>query len=273
VVEGRTADGTRVHAVHQSHAVGGPLVTVTRLAPSSATCDDLAEDEVISSGMSEFLETCVRTRRNIVVCASPGASLGALVSALGEKVPSHERVVTVEHVSELNLQKPHVVTLEAKAPSGMRDMVANALRMAPDRLVVHEMVGAEALEAIIAMGGGQEGTVVSTHASSANDALARLTTMVCMGREEIPARVARQQIADSVDVVVCLTRFADGSEKVTEIVEVTGAEVDMFTTQDIFAYKRSSSGGQFVAKGAPSFYQDLKKRGESVNMAIFRDAM
>ena len=221
------------------------------------------------------LETCVRTRRNVVVCASPGASLSALVGALGEKLPDHERVVTVEHVSELNLQKPHVVTLEAKAPSAMRDMVASALRMAPDRLVVHEMVGAEALEAIIAMGGGQEGTLVSTHAASAHDALARMTTMMCMGREEVPARVARQQIADSVDVVVCLTRFADGSERVTEIVEVTGAEVDMFTTQDIFAFKREGGGGggQFVAKGAPSFYQELKKRGENLNMAIFRDAL
>jgi len=269
IVDARLQDGTRVNAVHPACAASGPIVTVSRPSVSRATLEDLQGDGVLSAGMVEFLDTCVRTRRNVLVCGAPSARTATLTGALAQRIASTDRIVVVEPVPEIELPQPHVVHLEARAPSRMRSLVANALRMHPDRLVVHELAGPEALEVVIAMAGGQEGTIASLHASSANDALARLATMVVMGGEEFSGRAVRQQIAGSLDVVVCLTRSPDGTERITEIVEVTGAELDLFTTQEIFSFRREG-GGKFVPKGEPRFYQELKQRGEQLNMAIFR---
>jgi pilus assembly protein CpaF len=269
IVDARLSDGTRINAVHPACAASGPIVTVSRPSVSRATLEDLQGNGVLSAGMVEFLDTCVRTRRNVLVCGAPSASTATLTGALAQRIPATDRIVVVEPVPEIELTQPHVVHLEARAPSRMRALVANALRMHPDRLVVHELAGPEALEVVIAMGGGQEGTITSLHASSAADALARLAMMVVMGGEELSVRAVRQQIAGSLDVVVCLNRYPDGTERITEILEVTGAELDLFTTQEIFSYRREG-GGKFVPKGEPRFYQELKQRGEKLDMAIFR---
>jgi pilus assembly protein CpaF len=269
IVDARLPDGTRVNAVHPACAASGPIVTVSRPSVSRATLEDLQAEGVLSAGMIEFLDTCVRTRRNVLVCGAPSARTATLLGALAQRIHGGDRIVVVEPVPEIELSQPHVVHLEARAPSRMRALVANALRMHPDRLVVHELAGPEALEIVIAMGGGQEGTLTSLHASSAADALARLAMMVVMGGEELSVRAVRQQIANSLDVVVCLNRYPDGTERITEILEVTGAELDLFTTQEIFSYRREG-GGKFVPKGEPRFYQELKQRGEKLDMAIFR---
>ncbi len=268
VVEARLADGTRIHAVHPSCARSGPVLTLTRRSQSAMSLDDLVGEGVLTAGMAEFLSTCVRTRRNVLIAGSPGADLGTFVGAVAGAAPDGERVVCVEQAGDLPLQAAHLVRLEARAPSRMREAVAAAVRMCPDRLVVHELGGAESLDVLIAMGGGQDGAIASSYAGSAQEALSRLGTMMTLG-DDIPARIARKQIADALDVVVVLTRYGDGNERVSEVVEVTGADVDLVTTQAIFTYKKDRDS--FSAKGEPRFYQELKRRGEQVDASIFRD--
>lgn len=282
--EARLSDGTRVNAVHHAAAVKGPIVTITRSSQRAASLDELVGEDVLSEAMATFLETCVRARKNVVICGGAGAGVGTLLHAVAATIPPAERIVTVEQVARLSLPQPHVVSLEPRPPrtgplaTSMRDLVANALRMRPDRLVVHEVASGEAMELSIAMGGGQDGTLFSTYASSARDCLDRLETMMLMAGHDLPTRVVREQIASSLDVVVLLTRFADGSYRVTQIAEVVGTEVDIITTNDIFTFKREGFDdnggviGRFTSSGSPPrFYEELQRRGEQVDLGIFRD--
>lgn len=284
IAEARMADGTRVNAVHHAAAVRGPLVTISRTSTRNATLDELVDENVLSGNMADFLRLCVRSRRNIAICGGPGAGTGTLLSALAAIIPEDERTVVVEQVARLKLPQQHVVTLEPRPLRGgpsatnMRDLVANAVRMRPNRVVVHEVNGAEALELSMAMAGRQDGTLFTTYASTARDCLDRLETMIRMAGLDVQAKVVREQLAASVDVVVALTRFADGSSRVTQIAEVTGVEVDLVTTQDIFTFKRErfdDNGavvGRFQATGTqPRFYDELQRRGDQVDPAIFRE--
>lgn len=284
IAEARMADGTRVNAVHHAAAVRGPLVTISRTSTRNATLDELVDENVLSGNMAEFLRLCVRSRRNIAICGGPGAGTGTLLSALAAIIPEDERTVVVEQVARLKLPQQHVVTLEPRPLRGgpsatnMRDLVANAVRMRPNRVVVHEVNGAEALELSMAMAGRQDGTLFTTYASTARDCLDRLETMIRMAGLDVQAKVVREQLAASVDVVVALTRFADGSSRVTQVAEVTGVEVDLVTTQDIFTFKRErfdDNGavvGRFQATGTqPRFYDELQRRGDQVDPAIFRE--
>jgi len=281
--EARMADGTRVNAVHHTAAVNGPLVTITRSSQQDASLDDLVAEDVLSDGMARFLEVCVQSRRNVCICGVGGAGIGTMLHAMGEAIPADERIVTVQQVARVNLPQPHVVTLEPRPQKGgpgaanMRGLVANALRMRPDRLVVDEVAAGEAMELTIAMGGAQDGTLFSTYATSAPDCLDHLETMIQMAGQDLPTRVVREQIASSLDVIVLLTRFADGNYKVTQIAEVVGTEVDIITTNDIFTFKRQDFAedggviGEFHASGTPPrFYEELQRRGETVDMSIFR---
>ncbi len=284
IAEARMADGTRVNAVHHAAAVRGPLVTFSRSSTRNATLAELVDENMLSKNMAEFLELCVRSRRNIAVCGGPGAGTGTLLSALAACIPEDERTVVVEQVARLKLPQPHVVTLEPRPLRGgpsatnMRDLVANAVRMRPNRVVVHEVNGAEALELSMAMAGRQDGTLFTTYASTARDCLDRLETMIRMAGLDVQAKVVREQIASSVNVVVSLTRFADGSSRVTQVAEVTGVEVDLVTTQDIFVFKRErfdENGavvGRFLATGTqPRFYDELNRRGDQLDPSIFRE--
>lgn len=284
IAEARMVDDARVNAVHHAVAVRGPLVTISRTNTRTASLAELAHEQVLSEKMAEFLRLCVRSRQNVVVCGGPGAGAGVLISALAAEIPADERVVVVEQVARLRLPQPHVVTLEPRPLRGgpsaatMRDLVANAVRMRPGRLVVHEVNGAEALELSMAMAGRQDGTLFTTYAGTARDCLDRLETMVRMAGLDVQAKVVREQIASSVHVVVALTRFADGSSRVTQIAEVTGVEVDLVTTQDIFTFKRErfdengAVQGRFMATGIqPRFTEELVRRGSAVNPALFRD--
>ncbi len=284
IAEARMADGTRVNAVHHAAAVKGPLVTISRTSTRNARLEELVDEGMLSSNMAEFLELCVRSRRNVAICGGPGSGTGTLLSALAGTIAVDERIVIVEQVARLKLPQPHVITLEPRPLRGgpsatcMRDLVANAVRMRPNRLVVHEVNGAEALELSMAMAGRQDGTLFTTYASTARDCLDRLETMIRMAGLDVQSKVVREQIASSVNVIVSLTRFADGSSRVTQIAEVTGIEVDLVTTQDIFTFKRErfdENGavvGRFVATGTqPRFYEDLQRRGDQVDPAIFRE--
>jgi pilus assembly protein CpaF len=284
IAEARMADGTRVNAVHHAAAVRGPLVTISRSSQRTATLAELVEENVLSANMAEFLTLCVKSRRNIAICGGPGAGTGTLLSALAAVIPDDERIVVVEQVARLKLPQPHVVTLEPRPLRGgpsatnMRDLVANAVRMRPNRVVVNEVNGAEALELSMAMAGRQDGTIFTTYASTARDCLDRLETMIRMAGLDMQAKVVREQLAASVNVIVSLTRFADGSSRVTQIAEVTGVEVDLVTAQDIFTFKRErfddngAVQGRFQATGTqPRFYDELQRRGDQVDPAIFRE--
>jgi pilus assembly protein CpaF len=226
----------------------------------------------------------MHARKNICVCGGPGTGTGTLLSALTAEIPDDERVVVVEQVARLKLPQPHAITLEPRAqrtgPSAasMRDLVGNALRMRPDRLVVHEVTGGEALDLVMAMAGRQDGTLFTSYASTARDALDRLETMVRMAGLDLQSRAVREQIAASLDVIVCLTRFADGSSRVTQVAEVSGIEVDLVKTQDIFTFKRERVDdrgavlGRFMPTGSvPRFYEELQRRGDQLDLAIFRE--
>ncbi len=284
IAECRMADGTRVNAVHHAASVRGPVVTISRTSTRNAVLDELIAEGTLSKAMADFLELCVRARKNVCICGGAGSGTGTLLSALSGTIDDDERIVLVEQVARLRLPQPHVVALEPRPVRGgpsaatMRELVANALRMRPGRLVVHEVNGGEALELSVAMAGRQDGTLFTTYASTARDCLDRLETMIRMAGLDVQSKVVREQIAASVDVVVCLTRFADGSSRVTQIAEVTGIEVDLVKTQDIFTFKREridDNGivvGRFMATGtAPRFYEDLQRRGDKVDLAIFRD--
>jgi pilus assembly protein CpaF len=284
IAEARLADGTRVNAVHHAACVKGPLVTISRTSTRQATLPELVEEGWLSKPMADFLAVCVKARRNICVCGGPGAGTGTLLSALTACIDAEERIVLVEQVARLKLTQPHVVTLEPRPMRGgpsatnMRELVGNAVRMRPNRVVVHEVNGGEALELSMAMAGRQDGTLFSSYASTARDCLDRLETMIRMAGIDVQAKVVREQIAASVNVVVSLTRFADGSSKVTQIAEVTGVEVDLVTTQDIFVFKRERIDddgqvqGRFQATGMqPRFYEELQRRGDRVDVGIFRE--
>lgn len=284
VAEARLADGTRVNAVHHAACVRGPLITISRTSTRQATLAELVDEGWLSKGMADFLTVCLKARRNICVCGGPGAGSGTLLAALAAAIDHEERIVLVEQVARLKLPQPHVVTLEPRPVRGgpsatnMRELVGNAVRMRPNRVVVHEVNGGEALELSMAMAGRQDGTLFSSYASTARDCLDRLETMIRMAGLDVQAKVVREQIAASVNVVVALTRFADGTSRVTQIAEVTGVEVDLVTTQDIFTFKRERLDddghvqGRFQATGSqPRFYEELQRRGDHVDVGIFRE--
>jgi pilus assembly protein CpaF len=282
IAEARLPDGSRVNAVHQSTSVRGPLVTISRSSTRNASLQALISEGVLSKPMADFLELCVRSRRNVCVCGGPGAQVGTVLSAMVATIPDDERIVVVEQVARLKLNQPHAVTLEPRplhggpSPASMRDLVANALRMRPNRLVVHEVTGAEAHDLFTAMGGRQDGTLFTAYAATTRDCLDRLETLMATAGLDVQRRVLREQIAASLDIVVTVTRYSDGSSKVTEISEVTGVEVDLLTLQDLFTFKRerldeNGVQGRFLtANRPPRFYDELQRRGDAVNLAIFR---
>ncbi len=284
IAEARLHDGTRVNAVHHAATVRGPLVTISRSSTRNATLDELVAESMLSRNMAEFLELCVRARRNVCICGGPGAQIGTLMSAMAATIDDEERIVIVEQVARLKLPQSHVVTLEPRplrggpSPATVRDLVGNALRMRPNRVLVHEVTGGEAHELFVAMGGRQDGTLFTSYAATTRDCLDRLETMISLAGLDVQRRVVREQIASSLDIIVTVTRFADGSSRVTQISEVTGVEVDLVTTQDLFTFKREGFDdtgavmGKFQATGSPPrFYDELQRRGDSVNLAIFRD--
>jgi pilus assembly protein CpaF len=284
IAEARLHDGTRVNAVHHAATVRGPLVTISRSSTRNATLDELVAESMLSRNMAEFLELCVRARRNVCICGGPGAQIGTLMSAMATTIDDEERIVIVEQVARLKLPQSHVVTLEPRplrggpSPATVRDLVGNALRMRPNRVLVHEVTGGEAHELFVAMGGRQDGTIFTSYAATSRDCLDRLETMISLAGLDVQRRVVREQIASSLDIIATVTRFADGSSRVTQISEVTGVEVDLVTTQDLFTFKREGFDdtgavmGKFQATGSPPrFYDELQRRGDSVNLAIFRD--
>jgi pilus assembly protein CpaF len=234
--------------------------------------------------MIEFLRLAVEQRRNIVISGGTGSGKTTLLNIMSNFIPGHERLVTIEDAAELRLYQPNLVSMEARPPNvegqgavTIRDLVRNSLRMRPDRIVVGECRGGEALDMLQAMNTGHDGSLTTVHANMPRDTLSRLEVMVLMAGMELPLQAIRQQISSAVQLIVQQTRFSCGSRKVTYITEVTGMENGTIQLQDIFLFNQKGYGsdgkiqGDFIATGAiPEFYEDLAKRGIDVDRSIFQ---
>ena len=262
MVDARLADGSRVNVIIPPLSLTGPCVTIRKFSKDVLTVDKMIEFGSFDQRMAEFLEDCVKGRLNIVVSGGTGSGKTTLLNVLSSYVPASERIVTLEDSAELQLKQDHVVTLETRPPNiegegevTMRDLVRNALRMRPDRIIVGECRTGEALDVLQAMNTGHDGSMTTAHANSARDALSRLETMVLMSGMELPLRAIRSQIASAVDIIVQIARLRDGSRKIINIAEVTGMEGDIITLQDLFRFENhglDSDGritGEFLTSG------------------------
>ncbi|HTT07937.1 MAG TPA: ATPase, T2SS/T4P/T4SS family [Gammaproteobacteria bacterium] len=284
MVDGRLKDGSRVNAIIPPLALRGPCITIRKFSKKKLTADDLVGFGAINKNMVKFLQVAVEQKRNIVISGGTGSGKTTLLNMLSNFIPSSERIVTVEDAAELKLNQPHIVSLEARPPNlegkgqvTIRDLVKNCLRMRPDRIVVGECRGGEALDMLQAMNTGHDGSLTTAHANTPRDLISRLEVMVMMAGMDLPIMAIREQIASAVNIVVQQTRFSDGSRKVINISEITGVESGTIQMQDIFRYQQEGFDGDgkvrghFLATGrVPEFYEDLKRRGITVDLSIFQ---
>jgi len=283
MVDARLQDGSRVNAVIPPLALDGPTLSIRRFRTDRLGAQDLVERVSLTQPMLDFLRSAVASRLNIIVSGGTGAGKTTLLNILSSFIAGDERIVTIEDAAELMLRQRHVVRLETRPANiegkGLvraRDLVINALRMRPDRIIVGEVRGAEAIDMLQAMNTGHDGSLTTIHANSPRDALYRLDTMVAMANLNLPERAVRQQIASAVDLIVQITRQADGTRKVTALSEVTGMEGDVITMQDIFLFEKQglSSGGKvtgrFRATGIrPKNSEKLAAAGHPLPMDMF----
>jgi len=283
LVDARLADGSRVNAVIPPLAIDGPSMSIRRFGADPITWDDYLNLKSVPLEVREFLEACVKSRLNLLVVGGTGSGKTTLLNNLSMFIPDNERIVTIEDAAELQLRQPHIVRLETRPANiegkgriGVRDLLINALRMRPDRIVVGECRGSETLDMLQAMNTGHDGSLTTIHANSTRDAVARVETMVMMAGFELPLRAIRQQFAAAIHVVVQVQRVTGGARKVASVTEVTGMEGDVITMQDIFAFEQvgiAAGGkaiGQFVATGIrPSFLERLKASGCHVPVELF----
>jgi len=277
MVDARLADGSRVNAIIPPCALTGPTITIRKFSKNPLTVTDLMRFGSLSPHMVSFLEACVKARLNIVVSGGTGSGKTTLLSVLSDYIPETERIVTIEDAAELQLRQEHVITLESKPANvegngaiTIRDLVKNALRMRPDRIVVGEVRSGEALDMLQAMNTGHDGSLTTAHANSPRDLMSRLETMVLMSGFDMPVKAIREQISSALDLVVQQSRLRDGTRKITSISEVVGMEGDTITLQDIFVYKQhgfgpDGTGGAFTATGVrPNFAGKMLDNGVSL---------
>lgn len=282
-VDARLPDGSRVNAIIPPVALDGPAITIRRFRKDKLQIDDLVRFGSLTAFMARFLEACVKARLNIVISGGTGSGKTTLLNVLSGFIPSDERIVTIEDAAELQLRQEHVVRLETKPPNveghgevSIRDLVRNALRMRPDRIVVGETRGGEALDMLQAMNTGHDGSLTTVHANSPRDATMRLETLVMMAGMELPIMVVRQQIASAVDLIVQQTRLRDGSRKVTSITEVAGMEGDVIVLTDVFKFEQTgiSTDGKVLGDLKPTgirplFTPRLEAAGFKLGAEIF----
>ena len=282
-VDARLPDGSRVNAIIAPLSLIGPCITIRKFSKRALTVDDFIAFGTWTRSAAEFLRLCVLMRKNIVVAGGTGSGKTTLLNVLSNFIPPTDRIVTIEDAAELRLAQPHVIRLEARPPNiegrgaiTIRDLVRNALRMRPDRIIVGECRSGESLDMLQAMNTGHDGSLTTVHANSPRDVISRLETMVLMSGLELPSRAIREQIASAIDLVVHESRLSDGSRKVTCISEVVGLEGLQIVMQDLFEFKQTGVDekgkvlGSFMPTGAvPTFFEHLKSRGLHLDPAIF----
>jgi pilus assembly protein CpaF len=285
MVDARLPDGSRVNAILPPVAVHSPVLTIRRFPAEPYGMKDLINFGSITLDAAMFLEACVRGKLNMVVSGGTGTGKTTMLNVLTEFVPEADRIVTIEDAAEIRLHQPHVITLEARPANiegagqiTIRDLVRNALRMRPDRIVVGEVRGGEALDMLQAMNTGHEGSLTTIHCNSPRDGLARMETMVLMAGYDLPLRAIRSQIASAVDILIHIDRFGDGSRRVTHISEVQGMEGDVITLQDIYRFNFAEGGTQSARSSGrlrptglrPKVIEKLQEAGVSVPPKLFR---
>ena len=282
-VDARLPDGSRVNAIVPPLALSGPTLTIRKFSKKTLTAEDFVRFGTWTPNAAEFMKLCVHLRKNIVVAGGTGSGKTTLLNLLSGFIPADERIVTIEDAAELRLQQPHVVRLEARPANiegrgavTIRDLVKNSLRMRPDRIIVGECRGGEALDMLQAMNTGHDGSLTTVHANSPHDVVSRLETMVLMSGLELPSRAIREQIASAVDIIIHESRLSDGSRKVVAISEVTGLEGERIVMQDLFVFEQTGLtedghvAGVFKPTGAmPTWFDQLAGLGWRVDPRMF----
>jgi pilus assembly protein CpaF len=283
-VDARLPDGSRVNAVIPPLAIDGPSLTIRKFAADPYGADDLIEFGTMTSPVAKFLEACVRGKINVLVAGGTGAGKTTTLNVVSSFIPDDERIITIEDAAELRLQQPHVVRLESRPPNiegkgqvTIRDLVRNSLRMRPDRIVVGEVRGAEALDMLQAMNTGHDGSISTIHCNSPRDAISRLETITMMAGMELSNKAIREQIASALQLIVYQQRLKDGTRRFTHVTEVAGMEGEVITLQDIFVFDFSAGldeegrfKGRLKSTGLrPKFLDKLAERGVFVEPELF----
>ena len=283
-VDARLPDGSRVNAIIPPLSLTGPCVTIRKFSRVPLTEADLIRFGTWTAAMAAFLRVCVQMRKNLIVSGGTGSGKTTLLNVLSDYIPAGERIVTIEDAAELRLGQPHLIRLEARPPNiegrgaiTIRDLVRNALRMRPDRIIVGECRGGEALDMLQAMNTGHDGSLTTVHANSPRDVVSRLETMVMMSGMDLPSRAIREQIASAVDLIVHESRLSDGTRRITHVTEVLGLEGSQAVMQDIFEFAQTGVDAEGRVLGAlrptgavPTFFEQLKARGLSLDVAMFQ---
>ncbi len=283
MVDARLPDGSRVNALIPPLSLGGPLVTIRKFSKRRLDLNDLVRLGTLNAETIEFLQRCILAKLNILISGGTGSGKTTLLNALSTSIPDADRIITIEDAAELRLNQRHVLRLEARPKNiegegeiPIRELVRNSLRMRPDRIIVGEVRGAEALDMLQAMNTGHDGSLCTVHANTPRDALSRIETMVLMAGFDLPVRAIRQQVASALDLIVHLERLEDGSRKVTAITEVQRMESDVITLQDIFEFAVSQVTSERVVIGTlnptglrPTFLYKFEKRGVSLPLSLF----
>ncbi|HSJ90283.1 MAG TPA: CpaF family protein [Anaerolineales bacterium] len=282
-VDARLPDGSRVNAVIPPVAIDGPSITIRKFKKDKLTVEQLVKFGSLTANMGEFTKACVLAHLNIVISGGTGSGKTTLLNVLSTFIPEGERIVTIEDAAELQLQQDHVLRMETKVPNvdgkgavTIRDLVRNSLRMRPDRIIVGECRGGEALDMLQAMNTGHDGSLTTLHANTPRDALSRLETMVMMAGMDLPLKVVRQQVSSAIDLIIQQTRLKDGSRKVTQITEVVGMEGDTVVLTDIFKFDQTGvgEGGKILGELKPTgirplFSPRLEASGYKLSADIF----
>jgi pilus assembly protein CpaF len=287
LVDARLPDGSRVNAAIPPVAVDGPLLSIRRFGTHSITGDVLVEKLALTSGMLELLQCAVKARLNIIIVGGTGAGKTTLLNVLSSYIPEDERIVTIEDAAELRLRQTHVARMETRPANveghgaiKIRDLVVNALRMRPDRIIVGEVRSEEALDMLQAMNTGHDGSLTTIHANNPREAVSRLEVMVGMANANMSMRAIRQQVASAIDLFVQVARFSDGSRRVTYVTECEGMEGDIITMQDIFLFEKlgltdgGNVKGRFKATGVrPKFYEKIRASGMTLPASVFEQVV
>jgi len=285
MVDARLPDGSRVNAIIPPLSLNGPVLSIRRFGVNPLTMDNLLDYETLTPGMAEFLNACAKSRLNILISGGTGSGKTTLLNCLSAFIPTEERLVTIEDSAELRLQQPHVVRLETRPPNiegrgeiSQRQLLKNALRMRPDRIIIGEVRGEEAIDMLQAMNTGHDGSMTTIHANSPRDALARLETMISIAGLRLSDKSMRQQICAALDLVIQVTRLTDGTRKIISISEITGMEGEIISMQELFSYRRTGLGrqrevqGYFMASGIrPQCSDKLAVYGYDLSPLLFAE--
>jgi pilus assembly protein CpaF len=285
MVDARLRDGSRVNAIIPPLSIDGPVLSIRRFGAEPLRMHMLIEHKALTKDIADMLQMCVTARLNVLISGGTGAGKTTLLNALSAYIPEDERIVTIEDSAELQLQQPHVVRLETRPPNiegrgevTQRDLVRNSLRMRPDRIVIGEVRGGEAIDMLQAMNTGHDGSLTTIHANTPRDALARLETMIQMTGMRLSDRAMRQQVASAIDLVVQVARLSDGTRRITSISEITGMEGETITMQEIFLFERTNvdSNGQVIGRFKPTgirprFAERLKACGLQLPRVFFEE--